>query len=81
MILLTPCSVDALQIAEDLKRLPKSVNRQVYVRRIMDIMHNLEKQKIDIKKVCSDFCDILIGLCYKSKASSIRRREHYVGCV
>lgn len=41
------------QVIEDFNKLPKSINRQVYVRRIMDIMKNLGKQKADIRKVRS----------------------------
>jgi len=42
------------QLAEELSKLPKSINRQVYIRRIMDIVKNLDKQKLDIKKVLVD---------------------------
>jgi hypothetical protein len=46
------------QIVEELNRLPKSVNRQVYVKRIMDIVKNLERQKVDIKKILADIRDV-----------------------
>mmetsp|Transcript_23693 Transcript_23693/g.46665 ORF Transcript_23693/g.46665 Transcript_23693/m.46665 type:complete len:635 (-) Transcript_23693:401-2305(-) len=47
---------DALykQVLEELAKMPKSINRQVYVRRIMDIVKNLEKQKVDIARVLED---------------------------
>jgi len=41
-------------VSDELKQLPKTHNRQVYVRRIMDIVKNLEKQKVDIRKVLED---------------------------
>ncbi len=44
----------AAALAAELERLPKSVNRQVYVRRIMDVVKNLERQKVDIDAVLSD---------------------------
>lgn len=46
------------QVLSELKKMPKSINRQVYIRRIMDIMKNLERQKIDIKKVLEDIRQI-----------------------
>lgn len=42
------------QVLAELERLPQSINRQVYVRRIMDILRNLEKQKVDIQKILED---------------------------
>jgi len=42
------------QVAEELSKLPKSINRQVYIRRIMDIVKNLDKQKLDIRKILED---------------------------
>lgn len=42
------------QAAEELSKMPKGVNRQVYVRRIMEIVKNLEKQKLEISKVLQD---------------------------
>lgn len=42
------------QVVEELNSMPKSINRQVYVRRIMDIMKNLEKQKEEIRKILAD---------------------------
>jgi hypothetical protein len=41
-------------LAEELNALPKSINRQVYVRRIMDLMKNIDKQKASIRSVLSD---------------------------
>jgi hypothetical protein len=41
-------------VEEEFKTLPKSINRQVYVRRIMDIMKNLDKQKEEISKILGD---------------------------
>jgi hypothetical protein len=38
-------------VVDELNKLPKSINRQVYVNRIMDIVRNLERQKVDIGKV------------------------------
>lgn len=46
------------QVVEELNKLPKSVNRQVYVKRIMDIVKNLERQKVDIKKILADVRDV-----------------------
>lgn len=42
------------QVLDEFNNMPKSINRQVYVRRIMDIVKNLEKQKVDIKSVLDD---------------------------
>mmetsp|Transcript_28759 Transcript_28759/g.50594 ORF Transcript_28759/g.50594 Transcript_28759/m.50594 type:complete len:297 (+) Transcript_28759:250-1140(+) len=42
------------QLVAELNKLPKSINRQVYVRRIMDIMKNLDKQKQQIKNILND---------------------------
>lgn len=33
-------------LAGELAKMPKSVNRQTYVKRIMDIVKNLDKQKL-----------------------------------
>ena len=33
------------QVSDELEKLPKTINRQAYIRRIMDIVRNLEKQK------------------------------------
>lgn len=41
-------------ILEELNAMPKSINRQIYVRRIMDIMKNIDKQKDEIKKILQD---------------------------
>ncbi len=40
-----------LQALAELNALPKSINRQVYIRRISDIVRNLEKQKEEIKRI------------------------------
>jgi hypothetical protein len=42
------------QVLAELEKMPKSINRQVYVRRIMDVVKNLEKQNDDIKAVLED---------------------------
>lgn len=42
------------QLVVELNKLPKSINRQVYIRRIMDIMKNLDKQKAQIKVILND---------------------------
>jgi hypothetical protein len=42
------------QLVEELNKLPKSVNRQVYVKRIMDVLRNLRKQDQLIKTVLAD---------------------------
>jgi chromosome segregation ATPase len=42
------------QVLAELERMPQSINRQVYVRRIMDILRNLERQKVDIQKILED---------------------------
>jgi len=42
------------QVLDELNKLPKSINRQVYVDRIMDVVKNLERQKVDIKKILED---------------------------
>jgi len=42
------------QVSEDLSKLPKSINRQAYVNRIMDICRNLDRQKVDIDKIIDD---------------------------
>jgi len=42
------------QVSEELNKLPKSINRQVYVQRIMDIVKTLEKQKQDMNKILAD---------------------------
>jgi len=41
-------------LADELNALPKSINRQVYVRRIMDLMKNIDKQKASIRSVLAD---------------------------
>ena len=46
------------QVVDELNRLPKAVNRQVYVKRIMDIVRNLERQTVDIKKILADIRDV-----------------------
>ena len=46
------------QVVDELNKLPKSVNRQVYVKRIMDIVRNLERQKVDIKRILADIRDV-----------------------
>jgi hypothetical protein len=62
------------QVVQELSKMPKAINRQVYVRRIMDIMRygkhiiltliatsfirNLDRQKVDIKKVLEDIRQI-----------------------
>lgn len=46
------------QVVDELNRLPKSVNRQVYIKRIMDIVKNLERQKVDIRKILADIRDV-----------------------
>lgn len=47
---------DALykQVLDELNKMPKSINRQVYVRRIMDIVKNLQMQKKGITEVLED---------------------------
>merc|ERR1712127_945175 len=65
---------DALykQVLEELNKMPKSINRQVYVRRIMDIVKNLEKQKVDIARVLEDVRQLqkdINSLAQKSKRS------------
>lgn len=65
---------DALykQVLEELNKMPKSINRQVYVRRIMDIVKNLEKQKVDIARVLEDVRQLqkdINALSQKSKRS------------
>jgi len=42
------------QLVAELNKMPKSINRQVYIRRIMDIMKNLDKQKLQIKNILND---------------------------
>lgn len=42
------------QASDEFNKLPKAVNRQVYVRRIMEFMKNVDKQKIEIKKILED---------------------------
>eukprot|EP01083_Nonionella_stella_P213632 770358_1 len=42
------------QLTGELSRLPKGIKRQVYVGRIMDVMKNLENQKVQIRKILSD---------------------------
>lgn len=41
-------------VTDELNKLPKAVNRQVYVQRIMNIVKNLEKQKAEIATVLAD---------------------------
>lgn len=38
-------------LLEEYNKLPKNIQRGGYTRRIMEIMKNIEKQKIDIDKV------------------------------
>jgi predicted ribonuclease YlaK len=54
--LLTAAYRTSPQVLDELNKLPKSINRQVYVNRIMDIVKNLEKQKADIQKVLTAVC-------------------------
>jgi len=42
------------QSVAELNSLPKSINRQVYVKRISDIVKNIDKQKEEIKKILED---------------------------
>lgn len=42
------------QLQDELEKQPKSTNRQVYVRRIMEIVRSLDKQKEEIKKIIDD---------------------------
>lgn len=42
------------RVLEELNKLPKSVHRGVYVRRIMDIVKNLDRQKDGIRKILGD---------------------------
>lgn len=65
---------DALykQVLEELNKMPKSINRQVYVKRIMDIVKNLDKQKVDIARVLEDVRQLqkdINSLAQKSKRS------------
>eukprot|EP00455_Lapot_gusevi_P036503 TRINITY_DN4062_c0_g2_i1.p1 TRINITY_DN4062_c0_g2~~TRINITY_DN4062_c0_g2_i1.p1 ORF type:complete len:673 (+),score=267.37 TRINITY_DN4062_c0_g2_i1:68-2020(+) len=46
------------QVFDELNRLPKSINRQVYVKRIMDVVKNLDRQKADIKRILGDVRDV-----------------------
>lgn len=57
------------QLTEEYNKLPKSINRQVYVRRIMDIVKNLERQKLDISKVLADVRQIQKDINQISKTS------------
>jgi hypothetical protein len=42
------------EIYNEYSKLPNSINRQVYIRRIMDIMKNLDAQKNEISKILTD---------------------------
>lgn len=57
------------QLTEEYNKLPKSINRQVYVRRIMDIVKNLEKQRLDINSVLADVRQIQKDINQISKTS------------
>lgn len=41
-------------LTDELNSLPKSINRQIYVKRIMDLMKNIDKQNAAIKAVLKD---------------------------
>jgi uncharacterized protein YdcH (DUF465 family) len=47
---------DALlkQLTEKFNSMPKSINRQVYVRKIMDIIKTYQMQKLEIERVLAD---------------------------
>jgi hypothetical protein len=57
------------ELTEELAGMPKSINRQVYVRRIMDIMRNLDKQKQEIKKILGDVRNVQKEINVVSEAS------------
>mmetsp|Transcript_36535 Transcript_36535/g.91598 ORF Transcript_36535/g.91598 Transcript_36535/m.91598 type:complete len:642 (-) Transcript_36535:279-2204(-) len=42
------------QLVEVYNRMPKNINRSVYTRRILDIVKNVKKQKVDIDKILID---------------------------
>jgi hypothetical protein len=39
-------------LAEEYSKMPKNVNRSLYTYRIMDIIKQIRKQKLEIQKVC-----------------------------
>jgi chromosome segregation ATPase len=48
----------AQQLAEELSKLPKNINRALYTHRIMDIITSIGKQNRDIDKITNDIRDI-----------------------
>lgn len=48
----------AQQLADELSKLPKNINRALYTHRIMDIITSIGKQNKDIDKITSDIRDI-----------------------
>lgn len=56
-------------LAEELNALPKSINRQVYVKRIMDLMRNIDKQKASIAAVLADVRQVAKDINLTSEAS------------
>ena len=43
-------------LAEEFERMPKNVNRSMYTYRIMDIIKQVRKQKVEILKVSETLC-------------------------
>lgn len=48
----------AQQLADELSKLPKNINRALYTHRIMDIITSIGKQNKDIDKITNDIRDI-----------------------
>lgn len=59
------------QLVDEFNKLPQSINRQVYVKRIMDIVKSLEKQKVDINNILDDVKKIQREI--NSKSDSAKR--------
>ena len=56
-------------LAEELSQLPKSINRQIYVKRIMDLMKNIDRQNASIKAVLADIKQVQKDINLTSEAS------------
>lgn len=64
---------DALykQVLEELNKMPKSINRQVYVRRIMDIVKNLDKQKVCSQTTLQPAVSLSLGIHCVNRSDNI----------
>jgi hypothetical protein len=63
------------QLHEKYNSMPKSINRQAYVLKIMDIVKNYQRQKIEIERVLSDIRTLQRDV---NSASEVTKRSSLV---